>query len=45
MTDNETKLLAVIRSLHPFEKIEIQADQKGRPDYFIVHRTFKEILN
>lgn len=45
LSDNEQKIIAVVRTLHPFEKVEIQADQNGRPNYFIVHRSFKEILD
>lgn len=45
LTENEQKIIIILRTLHPFEKIEVQADQKGRPDYFVVHRSFKEILN
>lgn len=44
LTPNEAKILLTIRTLKPYEKIEILADQRGRPDYFIVTHTFKEIL-
>ncbi len=42
LTDNEVRLLACLKSLHPHEKVIITADQEGRPDYFIVERTYKE---
>jgi hypothetical protein len=45
ITPNEAKILLALRTLKPFEKVEIIADQKGRADYFIVTHTFKEILN
>jgi len=44
MTPNEQRILDIIRTLKPFERIEIQADQTGKPDYYIVHRSSKEIL-
>lgn len=44
LTQNEAKILLAVRTLKPYEKIEIMADQRGRPDYFIVTHTFKEIL-
>lgn len=44
MTENEQKIIEILRSLKPFERVEIQADQTGKPDYYIVHRSFKEIL-
>ena len=43
LNDNEVKLLAVLRSLHPHEKVIITADQNGRPDYFVVERSFREV--
>lgn len=44
ITTNEAKILLTIRTLKPYERIEIMADQRGRPDYFVVTHTFKEIL-
>lgn len=44
LTDNEIKLLAIIRSLHPFEKLIINGDKDGRADTFIVERSYREIL-
>jgi hypothetical protein len=44
MTDNEKRILEILRTLKPFERIEVQADQSGKPDYYIVHRSYKEIL-
>ncbi len=45
LTNNEQKIILAIRSLKPFEKVEIQADQKGRIDYYTVHRSYREILD
>jgi len=44
LTDNEQKIILVVRSLKPFERIEITADKLGKADSFIVHRSYKEIL-
>lgn len=44
LSTNEGKILLALRTLKPYEKLEIMADQRGRPDYFIVTHTFKEIL-
>lgn len=44
MTDNEKEIVEILRTLKPFERIEIQADQTGKPDYYIVHRSSKQIL-
>lgn len=44
LTDNEQKIIHVLRSLKPFEKVEISADKKGEADKFIVHRSYMEIL-
>jgi len=44
LTPNEAKILLALRTLKPYEKLEIMADQRGRPDYFILTHTFKEIL-
>lgn len=45
MTESEQKLLEIIRELKPFERIEVQKDQLGRPDYYIVTRTQKVMLS
>ncbi len=45
MTDNETYILEALRSLKPFEVIEITADKLGKPDSFIVKRSFKVLLS
>jgi hypothetical protein len=45
LTDNEKELLEHIRELKPFEKIEIQKDQQGKPDYYIISKSQKVILS
>lgn len=40
-TDNEQKILEILRELKPFETITVQKDSNGRPDYFIVTREQK----
>lgn len=45
ISDNEQKILEVIRELRPYEKVEIQKDQNGKPDYFIIKREQKIFLN
>lgn len=44
MTDNEKKLLEIIRDLKPFEEIKITKDQLGRPNYYIVTRQQKVVI-
>ncbi len=45
LTENEIKLIAVIRSLHAFEKVIINADKEGKPDNFLVERSYKVMLS
>lgn len=45
LTNNEIEIITILRSLQPFEELEIKADQKGRIDYYIVHRSYKKILD
>jgi len=44
LNDNEKELLKHIRDLKPYEKIEIQKDQQGKPDYYIISKSQKVIL-
>lgn len=44
LTENEVRIIAILRSLHAYEKVTVTADQNGKPDYFIVDRTFREVL-
>jgi len=43
LTENEQRLIVALRSLHPFEKITINADKEGRVDSYLVERSYKEI--
>jgi hypothetical protein len=43
LTPNEQRLIAVLRSLHAFEKIIVSADKEGNVDSYIVERTYKEV--
>ena len=44
LSTHEQRLIAIVRSLHPYERVVISADKEGRPDSYIVERSFKEIL-
>ena len=44
MTDNEQKILEILRELRPYETITIQKDANGKPDYFIIKREQKVFL-
>ena len=43
VTKNEARLLAVIRSLHPFEKVVVSADKSGTIDSYVVERSYREV--
>lgn len=45
MTANEQKIIEYLRSLKPYERIEIVADKNGKLNSFLVHRSHKEILD
>ncbi len=38
LTENEVKMLEVIRQLKPYEKVEIRKDKEGRVDKYILNR-------
>lgn len=44
MTENEKKILEILRELKPFETITVQKDANGKVDYFIVTREQKIFL-
>lgn len=44
LTDNEKYIIDALRSLHPFERIEITADKLGKPNNFLIIRSTKVIL-
>jgi len=44
ITQNEYQIILKLRSLQPFEKLEIIADQWGRPDYYLLHTQEKKVF-
>jgi hypothetical protein len=44
LTENERKIIELLRELNPYEKIEITKDGSGKPDYYLIHRSQKIIL-
>lgn len=40
LTNNEIKLIAIIRSLHPFEKVVINADKEGKIGKYRIERSY-----
>ena len=41
---SEKRIIQEIRTLKPFEKIEVTADKEGKPGVYMVTRTSKGIL-
>ena len=44
ISENEKRIIEQIRSLKPYEFVQITADAEGRPDSFLIHRTSKVLL-
>jgi hypothetical protein len=44
LTEVELKIVDVLRELKPFETIEIHKDKMGKPDFYLVHREQKIVL-
>lgn len=44
LTENEKKIIEIIRELRPFEKIELSKDKLGYLDSYFIHRTQKVSL-
>jgi hypothetical protein len=44
ITQNEYQIILKLRTLKPHERIEIIADQWGRPDYYLVHSQEKKVF-
>lgn len=40
LTDNEIRLIAIIRSLYPFEKVVINADKEGKIGKYRIERSY-----
>lgn len=41
----QRKILDILSSLKPFERLEIVADKDGKPDTFFVHRSSKMVIS
>ena len=44
LTENEDKLIEILRELKPYEKVEISKDKDGKPDYYLIKREQKIYL-
>lgn len=44
LTKNEILIIKELRSLPPYGKIEVSADQNGKYDTFLVHKSQKIVL-
>ena len=40
----ELQIIDILRTLLPFEKMEIMADKQGRPEVFIITRSHKIVV-
>ncbi len=45
ISDNEKKILEIVRELRAYEVIEIHKDKQGRPDFYLVKREQKVIID
>ena len=45
LSKNEEQIIEILRELKPFEIVEVQKDQLGRPDYYLIKRTQKIVLS
>jgi hypothetical protein len=44
LTKNELSIIFELRSLPPYGKIEVSADQNGKFDTYLVHKSQKIVL-
>lgn len=44
LTENEKRVIEAMRSLRPYETVQVMADENGRPNVFVVTRTSKVLL-
>lgn len=44
LSENEIRIINVLRSMKSYEGVFVQADVTGRPDSFIVSRSTKMVL-
>lgn len=45
ISNNEKKILEIIRELRAYEIIEIHKDKLGRPDFYLVKREQKIVVD
>lgn len=44
INDTEYKIIQIIRSLKPYQRVEIMADGEGRPDVYVVVEASKRMV-
>jgi hypothetical protein len=44
LTQVEQDIITILREAKPYEVLEIQKDQSGKPDYYLVKRTQKVVI-
>ena len=44
-TEQEKEIIQHIRSLKPYERVEIQADKNGKANTFLLHKSLKVTLD
>ncbi len=44
LSKTEQEIIKIIREFNPYERVEIIKDQSGKPDYYIVHKSQKIVL-
>ena len=45
LSENEITIIEILRELKPYEVIEVRKDTSGKPDFYIVRKEQKIILN
>lgn len=44
ISPNEAVIIQMVRSLNPFERLEIVADKLGKVNHFLIHKSSKVLL-
>lgn len=44
LTDVEKEIVNILRELKPFEYIQLHKDKQGKPDFYLIHREQKVVL-
>jgi len=44
LSTNEKKIIETLRTMKPYEMIQVMADAQGRPDSFLLTRSSKVLL-